>query len=499
MNEMKVELRRKIDEWFNQHSDEMINDLAQLVAINSVKGEPAEGQPYGQASREVLEVARAQLEKRGFPVENFEDVIITADYGATADTLPVLGILAHLDIVEAGPGWSTDPFALLIKDGNLYGRGTSDDKGPSIAAMYALYCARELRPDFSRGFRLILGAGEETGCLDIAQYLEKIDPPTYVFTPDAGFPVMNIEKGRLMPTFNAEWAADATLPRVISISGGTTANAVPPVATAVIEGISLAEAALFCRKYSEKTGATITAAPEAFTTDNFNPEDFNFDGDTPSSAAPPSRIVITSHGKSAHAAHPSAGINAQTALLEMLVTMPFAASEGFKHIQALNRLFPHGDMYGESLGIKMSDEISGALTLNFGVLQLTEAGFTANFDSRTPICADTVDIKGITRATFVREGFGVADLTIYTSHHTPADTPFVQTLLRLYEDYTGEKGECLAIGGSTYVHGIPGGVAFGCGFPGAENGVHGANEFIELDHLMMSAKMFTEVILDMCT
>jgi len=90
-------------------------------------------------------------------------------------------------------------------------------------------------------------------------------------------------------------------------------------------------------------------------------------------------------------------------------------------------------------------------------------------------------------------------LTIYTSHHTPADTPFVQTLLRLYEDYTGEKGECLAIGGSTYVHGIPGGVAFGCGFPGAENGVHGANEFIELDHLMMSAKMFTEVILDMCT
>ncbi|MCL2408637.1 MAG: Sapep family Mn(2+)-dependent dipeptidase [Oscillospiraceae bacterium] len=498
MDEMKVELRQKIDEWFNQHSDEMISDLSALVAINSVRSAPADGQPYGPAAREVLDVVQAQLEKRGFTVENFEDIIITADYGPTADKLPELGILAHLDIVEAGPGWSSDPFELLIKDGKLYGRGTSDDKGPSVAAMYALYCAAELCPKFTRGFRLILGSGEETGCQDIAQYLEKAAPPTYVFTPDAGFPVMNLEKGRLVPVFGAEWEADSTLPRVISISGGATANAVPPLCKAVIEGISLAEAALLCRKYSEKTGAMLTAAPDEFTPENFNPADFSFEGENPTSAPAPNRVVLTSHGKSAHAAHPSAGINAQTALLEMLAAMSFADTAGFRHVQALNRLFPHGDIRGENLGLEMSDKISGELTVNFGVLELTPTGFSANFDSRTPICADEIDIEAITRAAFKREGISVNDLTIYKSHHTPEDTPFVQTLLRIYEDYTGEKGECLAIGGSTYVHDIPGGVAFGCGFPGADNNIHGANEFMELDHLMMSAKMFTEVILEMC-
>ena len=83
-------------------------------------------------------------------------------------------------------------------------------------------------------------------------------------------------------------------------------------------------------------------------------------------------------------------------------------------------------------------------------------------------------------------------------HHTPGDNDFVKSLLRIYEDYTGNPGQCLAIGGQTYVHEIPGGVAFGCEMPGTENHIHGANEFIGIDQLIISAKMFAQAIIETC-
>ena len=87
---------------------------------------------------------------------------------------------------------------------------------------------------------------------------------------------------------------------------------------------------------------------------------------------------------------------------------------------------------------------------------------------------------------------------MFAPHHTPADSLLCRTLLRTYEEYTGQKGECMAIGGGTYVHHIEGGVAFGCAMPGTDNRMHGADEFAVIEELMVSAKMFTEIILQLC-
>ena len=70
--------------------------------------------------------------------------------------------------------------------------------------------------------------------------------------------------------------------------------------------------------------------------------------------------------------------------------------------------------------------------------------------------------------------------------------------MKAYEQYTGNKGECIAIGGGTYVHSIEGGVAFGCAIPGTDNRMHGADEFVVIREIVDSAKIFTQVILDMC-
>ena len=471
-----TEIKGKIADWFEQHKDEMINDLEKLIAVRSVKSQEECGAPYGVGSKEVLTLAASMLTERGFDVKTFDDMIITAQMGPA----PLkMGILSHLDVVAGGEGWDTDPFKMVIKDGKIYGRGATDNKGPSVAAMYAMYCARDLCPELKSGFQILLGSGEESGCEDISRYLESckqgknIIAPN-VFTPDAEYPIVNAEKGRLAPYFNASFEKDLTLPRIISITGGNTINVVPNRAEAVVEGFTLDEVEPYCLEFSSKTDTAISAVNDG------------------------NRIKISAIGKATHAARPELGNNAQTALIEMLTAMPFAESKGFGYLKALTRLFPHGDFLGNAFGIKMSDDKIGELTLSFCVVKMTEYEISGNFDSRTPECADNIDLIGMTHAAFEKEGFTVTSCNVSKSHYTPDDSEFIQTLLSIYVDYTGNPPGCLSMGGQTYAHGIPGGVAFGSSLPGVDNSVHGANEFISVDNLITSAKMFAQAIIEMC-
>jgi len=467
-----------IDKWFEVSTEKMLLDIEKLIKIKSIRSASKPGCPYGKISREALSAAKQMLEENGLKTEVFEDMIVTASFGTKPEEI---GILAHLDIVEAGEGWDTDPYKLVKKDGKLYGRGIIDNKGPAVAAMYALYCVRDLFANFNceeqamKGVRLIFGSGEETGFEDIAKYIENNTMPPHVFTPDSEFPVVNTEKGRFMPAFYARWEKDEKLPRVISVTGGKTTNIVPNQAVAVALGFSQSELDVFCKEYSKKTGVNITVTSDANNT-----------------------VTITAQGTASHSSRPELGNNAQTALIEMLTSMPFAHSEGFEYLKELNRLFPHGDYYGKAFGLDFSDEITGKTTLNFGVLRYDELELSGNFDSRTAATADEVDLLEISKEVFKKAGIKVSYHELKKSHHTPEQTTFVQTLLRVYKEFTGKEGKCVCMGGLTYAHDIPGGVAFGCAMPGVDNRAHGANEFIDLDHLLLCAKMFTQVIIEMC-
>lgn len=93
-----------------------------------------------------------------------------------------MDVLAHLDIVPAGDGWTvTEPFVPVVKDGKIYGRGTADDKGPAIAALYAMRAVKELGIPVKKNVRLILGTDEECGSSDIRHYysVEEEAPMTF--------------------------------------------------------------------------------------------------------------------------------------------------------------------------------------------------------------------------------------------------------------------------------------------------------------------------------
>ena len=218
-------------------------------------------------------------------------------------------------------------------------------------------------------------------------------------------------------------------------------NVIPDLAEAVIEGFSLVEAAPFCDEFSRKTGVSFIAIREE------------------------KGVSINAVGKSEHASTPEKGYNSVTAMLEFLSALPLADCEAVQTVKALSEMFPHRDYYGKAAGIAQADEISGPLTLSFNIFEMDLMGFKGRFDSRTPLCTTQENSADVIRQRF--ESFGVEmEGKLSPPHHTPCDSEFVQTLLKVYEEYTGNQGYCKAIGGGTYVHSIEGGVCFGAAMPG---------------------------------
>lgn len=214
-----------IRKYLEDHIDEMTELLGELVAIPSVMGRPAENAPFGEMPAKALSLMLERCEQFGFSVENVENYAGSADINHLE---PALAILTHLDVVPEGTGWDNDPYALTRCGNKLVGRGTIDDKGPAVAAVFAARAVRELGIPLKRGVRLIFGTNEENGSADLAYYLKKRQLPPMVFTPDGEYPVINGEKGMLRVYFST------LLDENVEISGGEVINAVPGTCTVKI-------------------------------------------------------------------------------------------------------------------------------------------------------------------------------------------------------------------------------------------------------------------------
>lgn len=159
---------------------------------------------------------------------------------------------------------------------------------------------------------------------------------------------------------------------------------------------------------------------------------------------------------------------------------------------------PHGDVHGTALGIDMEDEESGRLTLAFSMLTVNADSLAGEFDSRVPVCGNEENVLKAAKKKMAENGLTLHNDRMTPPHMVDGDSEFVKVLLKAYERYTGQKGECLAIGGGTYVHSLKNGVAFGASMPGTDNKMHGADEFAVVDELVASAKIFAQVIVDLC-
>jgi succinyl-diaminopimelate desuccinylase len=463
-------LKDRIDQYFENREDDFVQAITRLVAAKSVR-EPAQpGMPFGEGPAKALATGLALANELGFKTTNFDNYVGTVDLNENETKL---GILCHLDVVGEGIGWSMDPYTVVVKDGLAFGRGTSDNKGPAVAALFALKAIKDLNIPLKYNARLILGTDEESGSGDIKYYFERQPAPQYTFSPDGAFPVTNVEKGGFKPTFTKHWKTSTALPRVTAAKGGYRVNVVPPQADAWVEGMSISELEPFCRKAEAATGTQISMVPEN------------------------GAVKITVLGKGGHAAAPESSVNAVTAMLALLASLPLARSDSAVAIQAIHELLPHGDFYGRALGISQSDDLSGPLTASFDIFELNLTGCSGIFDSRVPLCATKATVDDVVRAKLAAHGFDV-DGQSFPGHHTPAESEFVKTLLAVYESYTGLPGGCESTGGGTYVHSIEGGVCFGAILPDFEANMHCADERVRISDMITASKIFTQVIADLC-
>lgn len=486
-------MKEMIEKYVDEHLPEMIEDLKTLCRINSVRSEAEYFAPFGKGSLDALNAASKMASEYGFTVTDYDSYVRTADLCPEGEAS--LDILAHVDVVPAGDGWTeTEPFEPVLKDGRVYGRGCADDKGGFISALYAMRAVKELGLPVGKRCRLIIGSAEETGMEDVTYYYCKEAAAPMTVSPDAFYPVINVEKGRVAVAFDAEFAAPEGSKKLVSLDGGIAINQVPASAEAVITGITsddIAPEEYLFRDYEARTFTVECSESDEESITKETGVSFLFeeiDGG----------IKIHATGRAAHASTPEKGCNAVLALAELVLRLPLDPAEGLNVLSGYILHYPSCDFFGECAGMEVEDEVSGHTTSAPDIIHMTETSFHAEVDYRTACCADGCDFEGILSEAAEDMGASVTITDLTASHAVPKDSEFIQTLLRCYGEVTGEKGSCVSMGGSTYVHEIEGGVAFGHLPADQDVHEHGPDEYMPVEYLKKTAVIYALSISRLC-
>lgn len=450
-----------MEAWLQAHRAELLEDLQCCIRIPSVAQEDDSGYPFGLPIHRCLTFMLELARQKGLAVHNMDNYLGWCEYGQGEE---LVAVLAHLDVVPPGTGWTEDPFGGRIRDGRIYGRGAMDDKGPAMAALYALLALKESRIPLQRRVRLIFGLNEESGSRDMRYYRDHGgELPQLGFTPDGEYPVINGEKGLVNETYRCSWSQTGPL-RLTLLEGGQAHNIVPAEARAVVccppEQV---------RRILEMQGEKIRCSPL------------------------PAGVEVRAEGVSAHGGTPEEGENAIGRLMGFLAGLPLdPAAAG--PVGLLAEKF--GLEYdGRSLGIARADAPSGALTMNLGVLRGDEQGMEIQLNYRYPVTSSFEACGPVVQETLESVGFrrvsGVHKPAIYL----PEDHPLVTALLEVYRQQTGQPGRAKCIGGGTYAKMLPNILAFGPLFPGDEVREHKPDEFMEVERLLDNARMFAAAML----
>ena len=455
----------------NAQKDDYLKDLTTLVKIPSVRddSQATADAPLGPGPAKALHAFLEMAKKDGFRTKNIDNVVGYAEWGEGDETV---AILAHLDVMPAGNGWDSDPFDPIIKDGNFIGRGSSDDKGPGLAAYYALKTLKDMGVKFHKKVRFVAGTDEENDWTGMTKYFETEPMPDLGFSPDAEFPVYNGEKG--MFSIKLDMAGGNEGDDVLkSFKSGLRFNMVPREADVVVE--------------VEDNQAVMDAYTDFLDNNPVTGEAYeDKDG-----------LHLEMIGKAAHGMEPEKGINAGTYMARFLQQLKLGVNA--KNFVDYIANYLHLDDRMKGFDGAFTDDVMGDLTMNAGIMNFDgQKGGHLDMNFRFP--------KGITPDDILNKVQPVAaDFNIdahYDTFHAPhfvsPDDPMVKTLMKSYIDVTGDKDakpEC--IGGRTFGQLIDNGVAFGALMPDTPNTMHQANEYQPVDDLVKSMAIYMQAIHDL--
>ena len=464
--------------YIEENKELQIQVLQDLVSINSVQSSPvttAEGAffPFGQGVQDAFACLLKKAEELGFSTKNIDYYGGHIDFGPECGPEETVAVLGHLDVVPEGGGWTFDPYSGAIEDGYIYGRGTQDDKGPVVAALFAMKALKDAGYVPSKKIRLILGLDEETGWKGMEYYFQKEPKPAFGFTPDGDFPVINGEKG------NVTYEIAKKLPKsqggltLRSLSGGNAANMVAEKARAVvnaedselyqqIKGLAAA--------YREQTGYRLQTRGVG------------------------KSLEITAEGRSAHGATPEAGLSAISILMEFLGKLNFSSDEVNVFLDFYNSCIGF-DCNGQRLGCGFSDQKSGMLTVNPGLIKGDLEAVTLTVNIRYPVSCTEAQVHEAIRPFVDQYDMGLIIRKKYEPIYMEPDSPLIQTLVDVYRAHTGDmESQPLVIGGGTYAKAAENVVAYGALFPGDEDRMHQKDERLSLERFMEMTRIYADAL-----
>lgn len=459
---------RRIARFVDEHLDEIVRDLVAILRVPSVRSKAVPDAPFGLEVKRALDLFLARARQDGFAVDGLPGTAGHVEWGP-ADA-PIVGILAHLDVVPAGAGWQHDPFGAEREGDRIYGRGAMDDKGPAVASYWALLAVRSLFDAPRRRVRLIVGGDEESGFECMHRYLAAFEMPALGFTPDAAWPIVTAEKGITTLLLSAA-VGDGGDGRLVALSGGTRPNVVAAEAEARLDLPSALHA---------RATAAMAAAPR--------PEGTRVETESAADGA----LLVRAHGRAAHASLPQAGHNAAAALLLALAAVDALAPSLRRALDHLGR--SGMDLDGDALGVRCADDESGPLTANLGTISLVGGRIEAAYNLRYPVTVRLEELVAGARAAAAPAAVEVVSEGGHAPLRADPNWEIVRTLDRVFEAETGLRSHHVAIGGGTYARELPQGVAFGAQWAEDDERAHSAEEYLSVERLRRMVAIYARAI-----
>lgn len=447
-----------VKQFVQDNKNNILADIKTLVDIPSVAGEPCANAPSGKEVARALDAALNIANKMGLETNNCEGYMGYAHLNG--ESQKQLAIIAHIDVVPAGNGWTCDPFDMQIRDGWIIGRGVADDKGAAIVALYAAKYFKENNIKLPYSLRILLGTSEETNMADVDYYLENYEKPAFCLTPDSNYPVCYGEKGITGGNFISRQIYNG---KIVSLNGGIASNVVPDRAYAVI-----------------KADITALKPTEGIEISNDN-----------------NNVKISAFGVGGHAAMPENTKNAIGVLIDFILNNNLANEQEKEFLLFLQKVLNSYD--GKSLNIDCCDGMFTPLTCIGGMISYENNIIKQNINIRYPTNTTYEALKIKLSAAAQNAG---AEFEM-SADHAPLlikpDSDIINILVNTYNEISGKSKKPYTMGGGTYARHFEKAVAFGIeecdiALPAFTGPMHGANEGMSINLIMQSVEIYIAAI-----
>ncbi|QRA17724.1 dipeptidase PepV [Staphylococcus shinii] len=458
------------------YEGQIIEDLKGLLSIESVREDDkaSSENPVGPAPRKALDYMYQIAERDGFGTHDVDHIAGRIEAGKGED---LFGILCHVDVVPAGDGWDSEPFNPVVTEDKIVARGTLDDKGPTIAAYYAVKILNEMNVNWKKRIHIIIGTDEESDWKCTDRYFETEEMPVLGFAPDAEFPAIHGEKG--ISTFDViqnEKAEDQDEPEyeLRSFKSGERYNMVPDEAVAHVA-------------VKENMTDVIQSFEQYLNEKQVEGE----------SVVDSGVLVLKVYGKAVHGMDPSIGVNAGLYLLNFLSDLDLDKTAA-NFVEFSNK-YLFESHFGEKMGMKFHTDVMGDVTTNIGVITYdNQKAGSFGINLRYPEGFEFEEALTRFKSEINPLGFSIKLGKNQTPHYVEKDDPFVQSLVEAYRNQTGDQTEPYTIGGGTYARNLDKGVAFGAMFSDSEDLMHQKNEYITKKQLFNATSIYLESLYKLC-